>query len=104
MVSKRRSVRCRPLSLAMACAGLGSAGCQGPRIDPAAELAVAEAAGVSAAAVVFKSEGGPVDEPVAAGERLAAADAVQRAVSTSPSLQAALARVRVAMADADQAR
>jgi outer membrane protein TolC len=61
-------------------------------------------------AVVFRAQGGPLDEPevpsasAAAADILPLAQAVARAVRTAPGLQAALARVRVAMADADQVR
>lgn len=78
-------------------------GCAGRRPDPAAEQSITRAIG-SGAAIEFRTEGGPLDEPDAAPDRLALADAVRRAVATDPGLQAALARVRVAMADADQAR
>ncbi|MGD9691382.1 MAG: TolC family protein [Phycisphaerales bacterium] len=54
--------------------------------------------------VEFRTDGGVLDEaPIAEGV-LTLADAVRRAATTDPRLQAALARVRVAMADADQAR
>lgn len=48
--------------------------------------------------------GGPVDEPAGAGSALTLTDAVRRAVTTDPGLQAAMARVRIAAADADQSR
>lgn len=56
--------------------------------------------------VSFRVEGGPLDEPASASEGtlLTLADATRMAVATDPALQAALARVRIAMADADQAR
>ncbi len=77
-------------------------GCTTTRPDPGAEAAIALAAGAGEQ-VVFRIDGGPLDEP-AAGVSLSMAEAVRRAVMTDPSLQAALARVRIAMADADQAR
>ncbi|HTF86823.1 MAG TPA: TolC family protein [Planctomycetota bacterium] len=49
-------------------------------------------------------DGGPLDEPNAAGASLTFADAVRRAVTTDPGLQSALARIHVAIADADQSR
>ncbi len=49
-------------------------------------------------------EGGPLDEPAAAGDALTFADAVRRAVTTDPGLQSALARIHIAIADADQSR
>ncbi len=78
-------------------------GCAGRRPDPAAERSITDAIGAPAP-IVFRTEGGPLDEPDSAPERLSVSEALQRAVATDPGLQAALARVRVAMADADQAR
>jgi len=76
--------------------------CQTTRPDPAAESAITRAVGLGEP-VTFLVEGGPIDEP-AAGDTLAFADATRRAVMTDPGLQSALARVRIAMADADQSR
>jgi cobalt-zinc-cadmium efflux system outer membrane protein len=53
--------------------------------------------------VVFRTDGGPIDASPPAADVLPLADAVRRAVETSPELQAALARVRVAEAEADLA-
>lgn len=78
-------------------------GCAGSRPDPDTEKSVTTATGI-AEAVVFRTEGGPVDEPEIDEQRLTLPDAVRLAVTTDPGLQAALARVRMAMADADQAR
>ncbi|MBI1850533.1 MAG: TolC family protein [Planctomycetes bacterium] len=55
-------------------------------------------------AIVFHSESGPIDTPMALSESLTLGDVVQRTLATDPSIQAALARVRVAEAEADQAR
>ncbi len=77
-------------------------GCAPSRPDPSAESHAATAVGLGQA-LTFRTEGGPLDEP-GAGETLSLADAAERAVTTDPGLQAALARVRIAMADADQAR
>lgn len=79
-----------------------AAGCQTPVPQPTAEESIALATGTGNA-VVFREEGGALDEPFQSAA-LSASDALRLAVSTDPSLQAALARVRVAMADADQAR
>src|SRR6188472_441901 len=88
------------------CAGalaiLHAIGCAGPRHDPRAEQAVSESIGLGSP-IEFRTEGGPLDE-TGAGDSLTFADAVQRAATTDPALQAALARVRIAIADADQAR
>lgn len=79
-------------------------GCAAPPVDPRVEAAIGDAVGLEVEALVFRNEGGPDDEPTRASDRLTAADALRAAVTTSPVLQAALARVRIAMADADQAR
>lgn len=78
------------------------AGCHTARPDPAAETAIAAAAGMEDL-VVYRTEGGPLDEG-RDGDTLTMPEAVRRAVMSDPRLQAALARVRIAMADADQAR
>lgn len=78
-------------------------GCATTPFDPHAEVTVAQAVGLEGA-LTFRTEGGPVDEPATVGDTLTLADSVGLAVVTSPDLQAALARVRIAMADADQAR
>jgi len=77
-------------------------GCAATRPDPQAEATAVHALGLNGA-ITFRTEGGPLDEP-AAGSALTLADAVHRAVMTDPGLQAALARVRIAIAGADQAR
>ncbi len=79
--------------------------CQTTRPDPGAETAIDQSL-LLGAPVAFRVEGGPLDEPATAGDNAALtfADATRRAVMTDPGLQAALARVRMAMADADQAR
>lgn len=84
-----------------ALAALLVAGCQLPRIDPGAEQAIERAIGLPAGAIEFRFD--PV-EAAATPDRLTLAEAVQRAVGNSQELQAALARVRMAAADADQAR
>lgn len=83
------------------------AGCRAPdreAMDVPRDLA--EATGLPAAVEFIEvgPDGGPLDEPQPAGEVLTLADAMRRAVTTDPGLQMALARVRLALADADQAR
>lgn len=81
--------------------------CQSPpRGEVEAESLIAAAAQLPAP-LEFRSVGpggGPLDEPDSAAETLSIGEAVRRAVISDPSIQAALARVRVALAEADQAR
>lgn len=80
-----------------------AAACEGPpRVDT--EAAIDAAVGVGSA-LEFREEGAPLDEAVIApDERLTLEDAVRRAVVSDPGLQGALARVRGALAEAEQAR
>lgn len=91
-----------PALLAVALTLIVAGACQTARPDPEAERALSSAVGL-ADTVMFRTEGGPLDEP-GVGDALSAAEAVRLAVTTDPGLQAALARVRMALADADQAR
>lgn len=82
-------------------------GCQPtPRLDVEAARAAGEAAGLASPIefIAVGSDGGPLDVPSGDGKTLTLADALQRAVTTDPGLQAALVRVRIALADADQSR
>lgn len=112
----RRPFGRRPLNTAIALLLVAGSitvpsGCQRtPRADVDASRAISDAIGLDAA-VEFRTvgpEGSPLDETVAGDSEstssLTLADAVRRAVTTDPGLQAPLARVRIAMADADQAR
>lgn len=95
------------LILATAIAATAIVGCQHmPRADVDASRAAGEAAGLGAPVefIVVGPEGGPLNEPVGTGATLPLNDALRRAVTTDPGLQAALARVRIAMADAEQSR
>jgi len=78
-------------------------GCAASRPDPGTETAASTAIGLGQA-IEFRTDGGPLDETPEGGGVLTFGDAVRRAATTDPGLQAALARVRIAMADADQAR
>jgi outer membrane protein TolC len=80
--------------------------CANNRPHPDTETAIASATGIEQA-VRIRTEGGPVDEPSEGDSEVSSltlATAVRQAVTTDPGLQAALARVRIALADADQAR
>lgn len=98
-----------PAATLVLCAGLLIAltGCEAtPRVDAEAIAAAGAATGLPGA-IEFRTvgpDGGPLDEPDAPAGSLTLADALRRAVTTDPGLQAALARVRIALADADQAR
>lgn len=98
---------CKILAL-ICCAGmLPTIGCQStPRVDTDASLAIADAVGLDNP-VEFRAidaDGSAIDEPDTVGGLLTLSEAVRRAVTTDPGLQAAMARIRIAMADADQSR
>lgn len=77
-----------------------SCGLEPPQIDPARTI---EESFDLPGAVVFRSEGDPDDAPWLVGEVLALEDAVRLAIERSPEIQAALARVRAAQAEAELA-
>lgn len=77
-------------------------GCQLQKIAPAEEAAGA-AIGLSGA-IVLRERPLPVEEPDAAPEVLAFAEALRLTLKNDPGIQAALSRVRIAQAEADQAR
>lgn len=77
------------------------ASCQSPPPQSAALDAIRVAAGPDTP-ISFRSEL-PIDEH-ASGNSLSLASAVQLGLQSDPELQAALARVRIAAADSDQAR
>src|SRR4029453_4514001 len=93
----------RPRRWLMMCAAGYLAGCAGHRLMPDAEQTIGRVTGCENA-VTFKVEGGPIDEATSDGDRLTMADALRLSINSDPGLQAGLARVRMAMADADQAR
>lgn len=93
----------------VALAGLAAivSGCKSPPpADTDAYATIGTVSGLSAP-VQFRligPDGAPLDEPDSAAGSLTLADAVRRAVTTEPALQAALARIQIAMADANQSR
>lgn len=93
---------CGPIAGLATLALLPLTACQTTRPDPAAESSITGATAIGEP-LTFRVEGGPIDEPNA-GEMLTFIGATRRAVLTDPDLQSALARVRMAMADADQSR
>lgn len=96
----------RALVIALSAGLLLAAGCDStPRVDMDASRDAGLATGqpIPIEFIAVGPEGAPLDESAGA-ESLSLSEALRLAVTTDPSLQAALARVRVAMADADQAR
>lgn len=75
-----------------------------PALDVPRDLAAAAGLPSAVEFIAVGPEGGPLDEPAGPGETLTLAEALRRAVTTDPGLQAAMARVRIALAEADQAR
>lgn len=90
-------------------APIAAAGCvnvNAPSQPHKSVLAAAAQASQAVAAtepIVFDDKGGSVDATGAAPDMLTLPEAVRRAISTHPDIQAALSRVRVAQADVDQA-
>lgn len=78
-------------------------GCHTSPPDVRSAEAIAEALDLCEA-ITFHSEGGPIDEASSMEGTLTLTETVRRAAMTDPSIQAALARVRVGLADAQQAR
>jgi outer membrane protein TolC len=78
------------------------AGCQ-PATRPDVPADAARLTGVDNA-IVFREDPGPLDLPAPADPTLTPEQAVRLALSRDPRVQASLARVRVAEADAHQAR
>jgi cobalt-zinc-cadmium efflux system outer membrane protein len=82
----------------------GLFGCQvapPPAVHPEADAALLVGA---SAPIVFRVDPGPVDSLDAAPDTLTLVDAVQRVLRNDPQIQAALSRVRAAMAESQQAR
>lgn len=79
------------------------AACQSRTPTPEPDLAIRAAVGVDQP-IALRVEGLPVDEPEVAGDALSLAEALSLCLESSPEIQAALARVRTALAAADQAR
>lgn len=80
-----------------------AAGCQSapPVTDP--ERSIASALDL-AEPIAYQVEGGPLDESWPSESTLTLAEAIRRAATTHPDIQASLAQVRMALADARQAR
>lgn len=78
-------------------------GCHGPvpAVDPTGSISTALNV---RDAIVFQIEGGPTDESFENAGTLTLSEAMRRAVTTDPAIQASLARVYIALADARQSR
>jgi cobalt-zinc-cadmium efflux system outer membrane protein len=80
-----------------------AAGCVGPAPSPHVESTAARITGVENA-IAFQIEAGPLDVAGDDPELLTLAHATRLSLESNPEIQAALARVRSAEADAQQAR
>ncbi|MCC6239827.1 MAG: TolC family protein [Phycisphaerales bacterium] len=86
-----------------ALASMAAAGCTVAPHWPAPEVVASRLTGVSAL-IVMDRTGGSLDTPALMENQLHQADALRMALTTSPSIQAALARVHQAYAEAYQQR
>ena len=93
---------CRGAICAVVALLAGLPGCSAPP-DVKSSETIANALDLGEA-ITFRTEGAPIDECASLDGALTWSDAVRRAALTDPSIQAALARVRIAYADARQAR
>ena len=100
-VSSSRFASTRRFALSIAAASL--AACQSAPPHPTPERAISAAVGV-AEDLTLRLEGGPLNAAPPTGPQLSLADALGRSLRSSPELQSSLARVRGALADAEQAR
>lgn len=93
------------LTCAISAVALSLAGCVSGPVDPRSEVVASEAVALPAGeAIVFRAEADPLDDPSAAKTSLGLADVVRFSVQRSPTVQAAIARVRIAQAEAQQSR
>lgn len=81
----------------------GFTACQSPAPSPTPERAIAAALDIGDA-ITLRYEGDAIDAAPNEATTLTRADALSRALHRSPELQASLAHVRVALAEAEQAR
>ena len=82
---------------------LALGGCRAPAVLPDVPAASRAATGV-AAEPSLRITGGPVDEPGAPPSALTLEGATRAALFSDPEVQASLARLRISLADANQAR
>lgn len=93
----------RDLRMLIGTGALALMGCTTSAYGPSAEQSAAEAAGIGQA-IVFHAEGLPTGGGGSVPATLGLETAVRMAVSNDPGIQAALGRVRIAEAEADQTR
>lgn len=91
----------RLLALSLASALLCA--CQSRPPKPTPERAISAALSVDAS-LSLRTQGDALNDTESVGAQLSLADALARSVRNSTELQASLARVRIALADAEQAR
>jgi outer membrane protein, heavy metal efflux system len=101
IVPSSRSASTRSCALVFTAALLSA--CQSPAPRPTPERAISTAVGFDEA-LTLHAEGEPLDEAWPDSSRLSLSEALARSLRSSPELQASLARVRIALADAEQAR
>lgn len=91
----------------MACAAIAATGllcgCIAPPRDDTEQRA-ADAVGLSGEAIVFRSDADPLDAADEHPDVFTTAEIVRLSIERSPEVQAALSRVRIAQAEAHQAR
>lgn len=97
----KTTLNCTAVACALLAAAL-AAGCSATP-EPKIDTRITETTG-AAVEVVFMERGRPTDEAEASPSYLSLDYAVRRSLEVDPRLQAAIARVRMAQADAHQAR
>ncbi|MBL8768750.1 MAG: TolC family protein [Planctomycetes bacterium] len=89
--------------IALATIGIVTFGCVTPPPEPDAETLIADATR-SSPPILFTPDDESIDAPSSAPEVLTREEAIRRAILGDARLQALLARVRMALADAEQTR
>lgn len=92
-------------TLVVAVAACIAAGCTSSPPDVLTQQAAERAVGLSSdEGIAFRGDADPIDDAATEPESLTAGDALRLSVRRSPKVQAAVTRVRMAQADAQQAR
>lgn len=85
------------------CLVMSLCGCVGPAVVVDVPSAASQATGI-ANAIRFEENAAPIDEPGGSAAQLGLVEATRRSLAFDPEVQIALARVRAAEAEAEQAR